>query len=136
MGPLHVIVVDDDAVDRMAIRRRLQDLSGKVVVHEATNARSCFAALELVRGQRRMLLLDVRLANGDDGLAILDRLRADPHHGGDVVFVLSGSSDQAHVDRAYGHLAAGYLTKDVSGSYLDDLYALVGLYARAMAMPA
>ena len=62
-GILRILVVDDDAVDRMAVRRALDAIGEQVEVVEAADATSARAALG--QGDFDCVFLDYRLPDGD-----------------------------------------------------------------------
>lgn len=101
---LHVLLVDDDQVDRMAVRRALR---GAVSIDEVADADAAFAALS--GGGYDCVLLDYLLP-GADGLELMRRLRA---VGNPVpVVVLTGRGDESLAVAMLKEGAADYLTKD------------------------
>lgn len=69
---LRVLIVDDDEVDRMAIRRTLRPSSLPLSIEEATDAAS---AIDMIQQQAfHWVLLDYRLPDLD-GLSLVKRLR-------------------------------------------------------------
>jgi len=86
---LSILVVDDDAVDRMAVRRALRDASLRAEVIEAEDADE--AARKLAARAVDCVLLDLQLP-GTDGASLLRSLRA----GGNTVPVvmLTGHGDE------------------------------------------
>jgi CheY-like chemotaxis protein len=70
--PLHVLVVDDDRVDRLALTRALQQTDFEMTVGEAD---SVLAAIDLLAAEHfDCVLLDYNLPDGD-GLTFLRGLR-------------------------------------------------------------
>jgi signal transduction histidine kinase len=108
-GPVAVLLVDDDEVDRAAVRRSL-DRSGIVVkVTEATDFASARAAL-LRSKDFDVVLLDFGLPGGD-GLELLREAR---NTGVDTpVIVLTGQGDESLAVELMKAGAADYLQKDV-----------------------
>jgi signal transduction histidine kinase len=108
-GPVAVLLVDDDEVDRAAVRRSL-DRSGIVVkVTEATDFASAQTAL-LGSKDFDVVLLDFGLPGGD-GLELLREAR---NKGVDTpVIVLTGQGDETLAVELMKAGAADYLQKDV-----------------------
>jgi PAS domain S-box-containing protein len=109
---LRVLVVDDDAVDRMAVRRVLgkSGLAG-ADVREVADVTSALQLLSTGAGAPAidLVLLDYHLA-GETGIDVLHALRA-----GDQtvpVIVLTGQSDPATVAALMKAGALDFLTKD------------------------
>jgi len=139
-GNVPILIVEDDQVCVMAIRRALRklDLQNPIRV-----ARDGLEALELLRGGAGrepmaapfVVLLDINMPrmNGHEFLA---EIRRDPVLRPLVVFVLSTSDSPEDVRRAYAHNVAGYLLKaDLCGS-LSAALSMVDSFARAIVFPA
>jgi len=100
--PVRLLVVDDDAVDRLAVRRALRQAGIEAEVVEAEDGEAALAAMRaaLVGAGAPLdcVLLDYQLP-GASGLEVLQRLRAEPHDGGAAgsatvpVVMLTGQSD-------------------------------------------
>jgi DNA-binding NarL/FixJ family response regulator len=106
-----VLVVDDDQVDRMAVRRLLADASDEVTVEEADGV---LAAIEaLAAAPFDCVVLDYNLPDGD-GLTFLRGLRT---AGLTVpVVILTGQDDDEVARDLMEAGAAAYLPKARSGS--------------------
>lgn len=89
----HVLIVDDDQVDRMAVRRHLAVLSAGVTMDEADGV---LAAIDRLAAERfDCVLLDYNLPDGD-GLTFLRGMRT---AGLDVPVVMLTGQDDAEVAR-------------------------------------
>lgn len=105
-APLRVLVVDDDAVDRMAVRRHLARTGVAVEVEEAQGV---LEAIErLTRAPVDCVLLDFNLPDGD-GLTFLRALRTTGISA--AVVMLTGQSDPEVVADLVMAGAADYLPK-------------------------
>ena len=104
--PIRLLLVDDDALDRMAVRRVLQASDLSVSFAEAEDGQSAQAAL--AEGVFDCILLDFQLP-GTDGLELLRTLRA-----ADIrtpVIMLTGQSDAQVAVELMKAGASDYLTK-------------------------
>jgi CheY-like chemotaxis protein len=90
LGRLSLLVVDDDAVDRAAVRRALRSTGLDAEVTEAADAPEALEALR--RGGYDCALLDFRLPRGD-GLSVLRAARAEGVT--TPVVMLTGQGDEA-----------------------------------------
>jgi len=126
-GPLRVMLVDDHALVRAAVRQAISSPGIEVVAEAATGHR----ALEQAIGIRPdVLLLDIGLpdVNGLDLLRELcDRLD------GTQIVVLTVSSSARDIRDAVRAGAAGYLTKDLDPPALRR--AVEGIAHGELAMP-
>jgi DNA-binding NarL/FixJ family response regulator len=111
--PMRVMLVDDHALVRSAIRGALEapDLE---VVAEAPNAEAAFE--EALRTRPDVILLDIDMP-GMSGLQLIRELR--PRLPGTKIVMLSVSGDERNVLEAVRQGAAGYLTKDLGPEALQ-----------------
>jgi len=117
--PLRVLLVDDHALVRSAIRQALTapDIE---IVGEASSAEEALQVAPMLRPD--LLLLDIDLP----GLSGLDAVRElAPRLPDTRIVMLTVSTDRRDLIAAMRHGAAGYLTKDLSGEAL--LRAVRGL---------
>ena len=106
-GTVRVLVVDDDQVDRMAVRRHLAALDGTV---EITEAESVLEAIDrLTSDPFDCVFLDFNLPDGD-GLTFLRGMRT---AGVSVpVVMLTGQADPSVTADLMQAGAADYIPKD------------------------
>lgn len=128
--PLRVLIVDDEPLARLRLRRLLEAPGGPpvTVVGEADDAITALAAL--AAGPCDLVLLDIRLP-GRDGLKLAEGLRQAPQPPA-VVFVTAHAE---HAVRAFELEAVDYLTKPVRRDRLVIALARV-LQRRAAAAGA
>lgn len=125
-APLRVLLVDDHALVRSAIRQALEAPDIEVV----GEARSAEEALELAPQLRPdLLLLDIDLP-GMSGIEAVRELA--PRLPETRIVMLTVSTDRRDLLEAIRHGAAGYLTKDLTGDAL--LRAVRGLRRGDLAM--
>ena len=106
-GPIKVLLVDDDDVDRQAVRRALRQAGVDLEIDERTDRESAIAALATTAYD--CILLDYQLP-GATGLETLKALRAAGH---DVpVITLTGYGDEELAVELMKAGAADYLTKN------------------------
>ncbi|MBC8164137.1 MAG: response regulator [Roseiflexaceae bacterium] len=104
---LSILVVDDDAVDRMAVRRALKAAALPCTIEEAVDGPSALAALDRIAVN--VILLDYHLP-GTDGLTVLRAIRT---HGYTVpVVMLTGQGDEQLAVELLRSGATDYLTKN------------------------
>ena len=104
--PLHILVIDDDAVDRMAIRRLLAKTSLSAMVVESNTAASAKSLLS--EECFDCVFLDFRLPD-TDGLAFIKQLR---YEGENLpIIVLTGQGDEHTAVELMKAGATDYLAK-------------------------
>jgi CheY-like chemotaxis protein len=127
--PLNIVVVDDDEIDVMNVRRAFEKANIGSDVFVASDG---VEGLELLRSgsvplQRRLVLLDVNMPRMN-GLEFLRELRADPELAATPVVVFSTSNDERDVNEAYRLHVAGYMLKPVSFEKVIELMRAVDRY--------
>ena len=124
---MKILVVDDHALIRTALRGVLGELGRDITVLEAGDCRGAFALIE-EQPDLDLVLLDLNLP-GVHGLAALEELRT--RHPALPVVVLSSANDRASVAQALDHGAMGYIPKLSSNEVLISALRLVlsgGIY--------
>src|SRR3982751_2490541 len=124
---MKILVVDDHALIRTALRGVLGQLDGGLTMLEASDCRSAFDLIE-AQPDLDLVLLDLNLP-GKHGLAALEELRTE--YPALPVVVLSSANDRASVMQALDLGAAGYIPKLSSNEVLVSALRLVlsgGIY--------
>ena len=124
---MKILLVDDHALIRDALRGVLQELVDGAVILEASD---CRQATQLIQEcpDLRLILLDLHLPDRD-GLAFLADLRK--RHASISVVVLSGSQDRDTVMRALNLGALGFVPKSSARDIMTNALRLVlsgGIY--------
>lgn len=139
MRSVSLLVVEDDAVDLMALQRGLKDVR---LANPITVARDGLEALDVLRGANGrerlprpyVVLLDLKMPRMD-GLEFLAALRADDELRDSVVFVLTTSSHDEDIASAYRQNIAGYILKERVASDFMRLVTLLDAYWRLVELP-
>jgi len=133
---LNILLVDDDEVDVMTVKRAFQKANITNQVFVASNG---VDALEMLRGEavppgRRLILLDLNMPRMN-GIEFLRELRNDPKLCGLTVVVLTTSNEDRDRVDAYKLNVAGYLLKTVTFHTFADVMATLNKYWMLMEMP-
>ena len=131
-GLVTLMVVDDDRIDTMAIRRSFRKLN---IGNPFVSARDGVEALEKLRGENGhdkieapvLVLLDLNMPRMN-GHEFLDALRDDPLLQPTPVFVMTTSSAPDDRARAYGKNVAGYILKYQAGQEFVDAISMLEQY--------
>jgi CheY-like chemotaxis protein len=134
-----VLLVDDDKVDAMAVRRSFQELRIANPVIEACNG---IEALDHLRGENGcarvpspcLVLLDLNMPRMG-GIEFLDELRRDPSLHRTLVFVMTTSAAEEDRLRAYDKNVAGYVLKHRVGQSFLDSISMLEHYWRVVEFP-
>ncbi|NVO07069.1 MAG: response regulator [Rhodoferax sp.] len=112
-----ILVVEDHGDARQMLSIALNKV-GLQVLAAAGGA----SALAMVREHRpHLVLLDIGLADGLDGLAVREKIRADGANRTTQVLIMSGRKDKASMDEAQRVGANAYLVKPFRLSRLLEL---------------
>lgn len=133
---LHILLVEDDQVDVMNVRRAFEKNKIANPLYVAANG---IEALEMLRDgrvprNRRLVLLDLNMP-GMNGIEFLRELRADPELRLTPVVVLTTSNDERDKVNAYGFNVAGYLVKPVTFPSFMELTAALDKYWTLVELP-
>jgi CheY-like chemotaxis protein len=117
---INILLVEDDEVDVMNIRRAFKKNRIKNPLYVASNGIEGLAMLRsdnkqppVVPNRRRLILLDLNMPQMN-GLEFLAQLRADPQLKMTPVIVLTTSDEDKDRVEAYNMNVAGYILKPVT----------------------
>ncbi len=133
---LNILLVEDDEVDVMNVRRAFERNHLTNALFTAGNG---LEALAMLRGktipkERRLILLDLNMPKMN-GIEFLEALRADPELAKTPVVVLTTSNDDQDKIDAYNFNVAGYLLKPVTFSSFCERMATLDQYWALVEMP-
>jgi CheY-like chemotaxis protein len=133
---LHILLVEDDAVDVMNVRRAFEKNGIASHLYVAPNG---LEALQMLRsgqvpGDRRLVILDLNLPRMN-GIEFLRHLRSDPQLNPIPVVILSSSADERDKVAAFHHNVAGYLVKPVTFGPFAELMATLNKYWSLVEFP-
>ncbi|WAS99531.1 response regulator [Nannocystis punicea] len=132
---LHILLVDDDEVDVLTVKRAFQRNRLTNPIHVANNG---LEALDKLRdgslGPRRLVLLDINMPKMN-GIEFLRAVRADPALQATSVVVLTTSNEERDKIDAFKLNVAGYLLKPVTFGNFIDVTATLNKYWTLVEMP-
>lgn len=136
---VNLLVVDDDMVSVMAVKRTLKKLRIINPLHVACDG--C-EALELLRASISddgslppfLVTLDLNMPRMN-GHEFLETVRDDPLLSRIVIFVLTTSDMPADVFQAYEKNVAGYIVKDDLGNSFLKAFEMLEAYCRIVELP-
>jgi CheY-like chemotaxis protein len=133
---LNILLIEDDHVDVMNVRRAFEKNSIANPLYGAANGAE---GLEMLRAnavppERRIVLLDLNMPRMN-GLEFLRELRADPELHGTPVIVLTTSNDDRDRIEAYNLNVAGYLVKPVTFKSFIEVMATLNKYWMLVELP-
>ena len=133
---LNILLVEDDEVDVMNVRRAFERNNVSNPLYVAGNG---LEALEMLRdgtvpAERRLILLDLNMPRMN-GIEFLQALRADPDLASSSVVVLTTSNDDQDKIDAYNLNVAGYLLKPVTFSNFCERMTALNKYWTLVELP-
>jgi CheY-like chemotaxis protein len=136
---VNILLVDDDRIDAMALKRsfRTQKIANPII-----EAHDGLEALDRLRGrngfnkvpQPCLVLLDLNMPRMG-GIEFLEEVRSDPELSTLLVFVMSTSSAEEDRTRAYRKNVAGYILKHRPGQTFLDAISMLEHYWRVIEFP-
>ena len=133
---LHILLVEDDEVDVMNVKRAFEKNKILNPLYVASNGLEALSMLRegKVPQARRLVLLDLNMP-GMSGIEFLRELRADRKLRLTPVVVLTTSGDEKDRIDAYDFHVAGYLRKPVEFPNFMELTAALNKYWTLVEMP-
>ena len=133
---INILLIDDDEVDVMTVKRAFQKANITNPLHVASNG---VEALEVLRKEeipatRRLILLDVNMPKMN-GIEFLREVRADPKLQTASVVVLTTSNEERDRIEAFKLNVAGYLLKPVTFQQFAEVMSTINKYWALMEMP-
>jgi CheY-like chemotaxis protein len=133
---LNVLLVEDDEVDIMNVRRAFQKNHITNPLYLASNG---LEGLEMLRGgaiprDRRIVLLDLNMPKMN-GIEFLREVRRDPELNPTPVIVLTTSNDERDRIEAYNLNVAGYILKPVTFSNFCEVMVALNKYWALVELP-
>jgi CheY-like chemotaxis protein len=134
--PINMLLVDDDELDVMNVRRAFERGGLPDTLWVAADG---LAGLEILRGgelprERRLVLLDINMPRMS-GLEMLRAMREDPELQMTTVVILSTSNHDRDLIEAYKLNVAGYLVKPVTFVAFVQLMTALHQYWTMVEMP-
>ena len=136
MRPPIVVLVEDAETDVRAARRMLSRLYPDVELRDYPSAEALLEELDRTTPQElwpRLFIFDVNLP-GMTGIELLDQLQTSDWRRVPAI-ILSGSANDAEVQRCYAHGAAGHFTKPFGREDLDRVWSAIVDYWLVLATP-
>ena len=139
MAEVNILLVEDDQVDVMAVKRALKELKIANPLHRAADG---IDALEMLRGENGkkklphpyIVLLDLNMPRMN-GLEFLDELRRDRELQRSIVFVMTTSAAEEDRVRAYDKCISGYMLKHSAAHSFLDAVTMLEHYWRVIEFP-
>lgn len=139
MAVVSILLVEDDEVDAMAVKRAFRDLKIANPLFEVSDG---IEALEILRGANGrtplprpyIILLDLNMPRMG-GLEFLDELRKDPDLLRSVVFIMTTSAAEQDRIGAYEKNVSGYVLKHSPGHSFIDAIAMLEHFWRVVELP-
>lgn len=138
---INILLVEDDAVDVMNVKRAFKKSNITNPLYVATNGLEALTLLRGIDGQlptvpphRRLILLDLNMPKMN-GMEFLQVLRADPALRTIPAVVLTTSNRDRDLVEAYNLNVAGYILKPVTFVNFAEVMAALNKYWALCEMP-
>ncbi len=134
--PLNILLVEDDDVDVMNMRRAFTRSHIRNPLYVASDGQEALDKLRSgeVPAARRLVLLDLSMPRMS-GLEFLRELRRSPDLASTTVVVLTTSNDERDKIEAYHLNVAGYLIKPVTFESFRELMVTLNKYWSLVELP-
>jgi len=138
--PVRFIIIDDDDISLMAVKRSIKKLK---IANPVTTAKDGVEAMEILHGligrdgklPPCILTLDLNMPKMG-GLEFLDKIRSNSTFSKLIVFVLTTSNTPSDIARAYEKNIAGYIVKGNETETLSVALELLNDYSQLVVLPS
>ena len=134
-----ILLVEDDEVDQMAMKRAFRQLQIENPLFIASDGVEALKCLHKMNGgdlQRPFIIvLDLNMPKMN-GFEFMKEIRADEDLKNSVVFVLTTSSDDKDLRQAYNLNAAGYMVKSSLAGSFANAVDMMRHYWNVVELPA
>lgn len=134
-----IVLIDDDSVDREAVRRCFAEERILNPIVEAQNGQE---GLDLIRRRSDestlgpyIVLLDLNMPTMN-GREFLKELRGDAEHKNAIVFVLTTSNHQDDIDACYDMKVSGYIAKQNFSSDFHEAIKMFSSFWKVVEFPS
>jgi CheY-like chemotaxis protein len=131
-----ILLVEDDTVDVMTVKRALKDLNIK---NQLINTANGEEALEYLKnngnGKPYIILLDLNMPKMN-GIEFLQILKADENLKKIPVIVLTTSSQQQDITESFRFSVAGYIVKSVDYKEFKEAISTINKYWSLSKLPS
>ncbi len=136
---ISILLVEDDDVDAMNVKRAFKKVNINNPLHVAGNG---IEALRMLRGEGvepitptpKIILLDINMPRMN-GIEFLKELRADPELKAASVVVLTTSNEERDKVAAYDFNVAGYILKPVDPQKFIEAVTALEVYWNLIELP-
>lgn len=130
-----ILLVEDDHVDIMTVRRGLKKLNVSNALIVAENGEEALDYLEHAENAEPcLLLLDINLPKMN-GLELLHHLKQHPRHKHIPIVMLTSSRERQDIEFCFERSVAGYLPKPVSYERFVELLQVLDNYWSLSELP-
>jgi len=130
-----ILLVEDDKVDTLTIRRAFKQLGSQNPIHSVTDGEQALAYLsDGTRPHPGLILLDLNMPRMN-GLEFLDRVKADPVLRLIPVIILTTSREDGDRAASFEKSVAGYMVKPVEFEQFVEVMRKINDYWLASEIP-
>jgi CheY-like chemotaxis protein len=130
-----ILLVEDDNVDVMTVKRALQDLNIKNQLVSTANGEEALEYLNNNHSKPCIILLDLNMPKMN-GIEFLTIVKADEALKKIPVIVLTTSSQQQDIVESFKLSVAGYIVKSVDYAEFTEAISTINLYWTLSKLPS
>ena len=130
-----ILLVEDDNVDVMTVKRALKDLNIKNQLVSTANGEEALEYLKNNRNKPGIILLDLNMPKMN-GIEFLTIVKADESLKKIPVVILTTSSQQQDIVECFKFSVAGYIVKSVDYAEFTEAINTINLYWTLSKLPS
>ena len=130
-----ILLVEDDDVDAMTVRRALKELNVTNQLARSTNGEEALSYLKEPQNEIPcIILLDLNMPKMN-GTEFLDVIKKDESLKHIPVIVLTTSTEECDINESFNHSVGGYIVKPVDYKKFVDVIRIINLYWTLSELP-
>ena len=130
-----ILLVEDDTVDAMTVKRALRDLKVSNSVAHVTNGEEALEYLQdVTQSKPCLILLDINMPKMN-GIELLKSVKADPDLQKIPAVMLTTSTNDRDIIQSFHLSAAGYMIKPVDYKQFVETIRTIDTYWRLSRIP-
>jgi CheY-like chemotaxis protein len=130
-----ILLVEDDDIDVMSVRRALRDLKVTNRLYHVENGEEALIYLKNPDNEKpAIILLDINMPRMN-GLEFLKKIKQDPDHRQIPIIILTTSRAEMERYESFSTGAAGYMVKPVEYKQFVEVIRAIDLYWTLSELP-
>lgn len=127
MKPLSILLIDDDAIERLKFKKVCEEIRFNCSIREAINGKQALDFLNEAKSVFNIIVLDLHMPIMN-GLELLEKIKSNQRFKDIPIIIMSNSEDADELKKCYELGICGYFTKPAKYSVYSKKVKLLLKY--------